>query len=208
MKKWNDDGLYINDIDYTVDIRGCMDKELLIQHLISNYSYNMEKQDTTPDTLDNGGKIILDNTHLVGSHCLTFFSKDNDIKKRKKFYNKFIQSLESRSVRSKIGSHISEWVNNPEERLRTTIGQCLNSGLLRLEITYYTHSLPSFKEIDEDINELKTILKHAPKDIYFFTPIREQYRQYANIVKENLLVIEPNYKIVLYCRSINSITEK
>ena len=112
-----------------------MDKELLIQHLIPTYDYNMEKQDTTPDTLNNGGKIILDNTQFVGAHCLTFFSKDNNILKRQKFYTKFVQSLESRSVRSKIGSHVAEWVNNPEERLNKTIANSLNSGLLRLEIT-------------------------------------------------------------------------
>ena len=34
---------------------------------------------------------------------------------RYKFYNKFIQSIESPSVRGKIGSHIADWLYNPDE---------------------------------------------------------------------------------------------
>ena len=40
---------------------------------------------------------------------------------RVKFYNKFIQSIESGSVRTSIGGHVADFVNNPEHRLKDTI---------------------------------------------------------------------------------------
>ena len=129
-------------------------------------------------------------------------SQDNSIIQRKSFYNKFIQRVESGSVSSKIGSHIAEWVNNPEERLNKTIGKSLDSGLQRLEITYYTSKLPKIEDVEDDINLLKSILKHAPRDTYFYTPIAEQYKQYISCIKENLILIEPNLKILLFCRSL------
>jgi len=39
IKKYNNSGLYINDIDYTTDIKGCMCKEALIDYLVDNHNY-------------------------------------------------------------------------------------------------------------------------------------------------------------------------
>ena len=46
---------------------------------------------------------------------------------RVKFYNnKFIQGIESGSVRTSIGGHVADFVNNPEHRLKDTIKKGFN----------------------------------------------------------------------------------
>ena len=205
LLKFNTNGIYLKDVDFTTDIKGCMDKEILINYLVENQNYTLKKMGVD---LDNDEKIIVDNTKTVGGHCLTFLNKDNGVLKRQKFYNKFVHSIESGSVRSNIGGHIAEWVNNPEHQLQKTIKNSLESGLLRLEITYYKNQLPTLAEVDQDLNKLKETLKYAPKDAFFFCPIAEQYKQYTTILKENLIIIEPNLNYLLFCRSINTTTEK
>ena len=84
----------------------------------------------------------------------------------------------------------------------------MDSGLLRLEITYYTNSIPSIEAVEEDILNLQNILSQAPLSTFFYTPIQEQYKEYATIIKENLIVLDPNLKTLLFCRSFYSKSEK
>ena len=86
---------------------------------------------------NDGDYVIMDNDKLVGKNCLTFIHNTEHGKVRYKFYNKFVQSIESPSVRGKIGSHIADWLYNPDEQLRNSINDSLDTGLLRLEITFY-----------------------------------------------------------------------
>ena len=50
----------------------------------------------------------MDNDKQVGKNCLTFIHNKKCGKIRFKLYNKFIQSIESPSVRGKIGSYIKD----------------------------------------------------------------------------------------------------
>ena len=68
--------------------------------------------------------------------------------------------------------------------------------------------MSTLKEVDQDFNKLKQTLKDAPKDAFFFCPIVVQYKQYTTILKGNLIIIEPNFKIIIFCRGFNSTTEK
>jgi hypothetical protein len=74
---------------------------------------------------------ILDNNKLVGRNCLTFIETTTNGTVRYKFYNKFIQSMESPGVRSVIGNHFMDWCNNPEKELKEAINKSLETGLLR-----------------------------------------------------------------------------
>lgn len=60
----------------------------------------------------------MDNDKLVGKNWITFFHNTEYYRIRYNFYNKFIQSMESTSLRGKIGSHISDWLYNPGEQSR------------------------------------------------------------------------------------------
>ena len=100
-----------------------------MEHLEDKHKYKIQGITTTPDSLEDGDKIIVNNSNFVGRHCLTFLKKDGGITKIIKFYNKFVQSLESGIVRKKIGSDIAGWVKNPEKRFNATIPKCLDAGL-------------------------------------------------------------------------------
>lgn len=80
--------------------------EKVIQTLIINNDYVME------DSNNDGDYIILNNDKLVGKSCLTFNHKTEHCRIRYKFYNKFLQSIESPSVRGKILSYIASRLLN------------------------------------------------------------------------------------------------
>ena len=75
---------------------------------------------------------ILNNNNLVGRNCLTFITSSIYGNVRYKFYNKFVPSIESPSVRGKVGNHFSDWIDNPEQILKESINKCKDAGILRL----------------------------------------------------------------------------
>jgi hypothetical protein len=94
---------------------------------MSNATHTKNTQDDKEESI-----TILDNNKLVGRNCLTFIETTNG-SVRYKFYNKFVQSMESPGV----GNHFMDQCNNPEKELKEAIRKSLESGLLRLEITFY-----------------------------------------------------------------------
>ena len=81
LTKFNACGIYLHDADYTTDIKGCIDKPLLIDYLSKNKNYKLVGDG---GDLENDQKIIVNNTKLVGTHCLTFLNKDGGTIKRQK----------------------------------------------------------------------------------------------------------------------------
>ena len=93
---------------------------------------------------------------------------------RYKFYNKFIQSIESPSVRGKIGSHIADWLYNPDEQLRNSINDSLDTVLLRLEITFYINNNAVSEEyIHNHLNYLTELL---PPELIYYNSINYQWK--------------------------------
>ena len=83
---------------------------------------------------------ILDNDFKISKNCLTFIKHTNNGDIRYKFYNKFIQSLESPSVKDLVGSHMGDYISNPNDKLEKAIMLAKDTGILRLEVTFYRHS--------------------------------------------------------------------
>ena len=200
IKSFNDEGIYINDIDFTQDFAGVINKEEVVRYLIENKDYVMEGYNTT------GDYIIMDNNKLVGKNCLTFLHNTEHGRVRYKFYNKFIQSIESPSVRGKIGSHIADWLYNPDEQLRNSINSSLDTGLLRLEITFYIDNKAVSKEyIHNHLNYLTELL---PPELIYYNSINNQWKAVLNKLKYNLLIIDTDNEIALFSYFINEITGK
>lgn len=202
LLKFRSYGLFLHDIDFTRDYGGSFDKDELINHLIRTRQY---KREGDHGQLDEGDKIILNNTHSVGNNCLTYLEKTFDgYINRPKIYNKFVQTMECKGVRTRTGCHIMDWVDNPEQRLKQTIPQTLNTGFLRTEITFYGR-LPNYKEIKNKLNELAGIL---PDELTYKTPIKEQWKEIAKIIKHNLIIYDEQEKLVLLARWVNKTTGK
>ncbi|KAK8838418.1 hypothetical protein M9Y10_033047 [Tritrichomonas musculus] len=200
IKSFNNEGIYINDIDFTQDFAGVINKTEVMQYLIENKNYVMEGYN------DTGDYIIMDNDKLVGKNCLTFIHNTEHGRVRYKFYNKFVQSIESPSVRGKIGSHIADWLYNPDEQLRNSISNSLDTGLLRLEITFYiNNNVVNEEYIHSHLNYLTELL---PPDLIYYNPINKQWRSILNKLEYNLLVVDLNNKIALFSYFINNVTSK
>ena len=125
-----------------------------MQYLIENKGYVMEGS----NTIEN--YIIMDNDKLVGKNCLTFIHNTKHGVVRYKFNNQFMQSIKNLNVRVKIGSHIADWLYNPDEQLRNTINDGLDKSLLRLKITFYINN-----------NYLTELL---PPELIYYNPTNTQ----------------------------------
>ena len=78
-------------------------------------------------------RTILDNDGEVGRNCLTWMEEVDGMKTRQKIYNKMVQMLESKSVRSDVGSHWKDWVCQKGTRLATARDNARDRGLTRAE---------------------------------------------------------------------------
>ena len=154
----------------------------------------------------SGDYVIMDNDKLVGKNCLTFIHNTENGVVRYKFYNKFIQSIESPSVRGKIGSHIADWLYNPDEQLRNNINNSLDTGLLRLEITFYINN----KAVTEEyiLKHLNYLTELLPPELINYNPINNQWKSVLNKLKYNLLIVDLNNEIALFSYFINDVTGK
>ena len=57
-----------------------------------------------------------------------------------KFYNKFVQSVETPCVRELFGSHIGDYLSNPNDKLKKAITLAEVSGIIKHEKTIYRHN--------------------------------------------------------------------
>ena len=84
----------------------------VIQYIIDNEEYVIEGNN------NDGDYIIIDNDKVIRKNCLKFVLNTDCGRVLYKFYNKFVQSIENLSVRGKIGSHISDWLSNPDKAVK------------------------------------------------------------------------------------------
>ena len=200
----NDNDLFIHDIDITQDFAGTFNKHELIQYLV--------EQDGRFQVA--GSKLglpytIRDDDHKVGSSCIEIMGQDEltEQKIRYKVYNKFIQSLESKGVRTSIGNHVMDWIHNPSPMLGNSIEQSFDYGLLRLEITYYMD--------ERSIMESSTLFEHMdwltnliPPTLIYHQSIPRQWQLYGECIRSNMCVIDLDHKQALVSYAINRLTTK
>ena len=91
---------FINDIHFTQDYSAVIKKEEVITWFLINLGFRMQQ------SYDLATHTILDNDFKISKNCMTFIKHTNNGDIRYKFYNKFVQSLESPSVRDLVGSHL------------------------------------------------------------------------------------------------------
>ena len=115
LKFLSNNNIFINDIDFTQDFSGIIKKEQVITWLLNNRDFRMQ------ESFDLATHTILDNDFKISKNCLAFIKHTNNGDIRYKFYNKFVQSLESPSVKDLVGSHIGDYISNPNDNLKKQI---------------------------------------------------------------------------------------
>ncbi|KAK8837707.1 hypothetical protein M9Y10_036247 [Tritrichomonas musculus] len=204
----NKEGIFIHDIDFTQDFHGVINKESVIHYLLKQPNFRM--QGDFPEEIEDINLqdtcTILSNDCFVGKNCLTFISKSTFGTVRYKFYNKFVQSIESPSVRGKVGNHYSDWIDNPEQILKQSISKCVETGLLRLEITFYIQNCAVTQDyINKHLDYLTNLL---PPNLLYYNSIPNQWKLIQSAIKYNLLILDLDNNLGLYSYSINKCTKK
>ena len=202
IKFFSNNNVFINDIDFTQDFSGLINKEEVIDYLLNDLDFRIQGSN------DFATHTILDNDYKISKNCLTFIKHTNNGDIRYKFYNKFIQSLESPSVRDLVGSHIGDYISNPNINLKNAIEKAKDTGLLRLEITFYRYNTdkPITKEfIYTHMNYLKELL---PNEIIYHNPINNQFNLVCDNIVHNVCIYNSQYDTALRSLFHNSLTGK
>ena len=95
-------GFFLNNVGITIDYAGSFDKYKCINHLTSFEDF---REQGSMQNCDEYPRTVVDNDKEVGMNCLTWMESIDGFKTKQKIYNKMVQMLETKSVRSSVGSH-------------------------------------------------------------------------------------------------------
>ena len=206
-KTLEDNNIFIHDIDFTRDYKGLFNKTELVDHLINNCGFRKE------NTYNDSDTTIIANSNTVSKNCLTFIKTvEGNGTIRYKFYNKFVQSMESPSVRNRVGSHINDWCNNPELELNRAINNSLETGILRLEITFYRYDTdkPLTKEfVTEQMDYLENLVSgERNPEVIYYNSIENQFNNLCDNILYNICLLDIDSKMAFVSLYHNSLTGK
>jgi hypothetical protein len=111
--------------------------------------------------------------------------------------------MESPGVRNCVGNYYADWCDNPEKELKKAIASSLETGILRLEITFYrlgTNALLTKSFIEQEIHYLANLI---PPDLLFYNPIATQWNHLLNNVHYNLCLIDIRKKLAFLTLYLN-----
>ena len=198
---YNGYGFFLKDVDVTMDYAGSFDKYKCIDH-ITNFEDFREQ-----GSMQNGEeypRTVVDNDGEVGKNCLTWMEEIDGLKTRQKIYNKMVQMLETKSVRSNVGSHWKDWVCQNGTRLADARDKAEERGLTRAEVTFYIQD-----EIPDDgfIEEvLERIITYIPKDMVYSTSYADTWKTYCDSFKHSLVVVDRSNDSAIIVYSYNETT--
>jgi len=177
LKGLNNQGIHINNVDFTVDMGFSFDSDKLIEELINNFDFHYD------------GELHLRIIEEDYKNNVSFWLIDEmtDIKIRVKIYNKFVQALESPAVRKQWGSHLLHWINNDNKQLNEAAKQSLNYGYSRLEMNFYMNTLPDEDLINRNFEFIYNIIRQTSDDAIFYNSINNQFTAIMDDVKEKYL---------------------
>ena len=194
--------IFINDIDFTQDFSGVIKKEEVINWLLTNRDFRMQH------SYDLATHTILDNDFKISRNCLSFIKHTNNGDIRYKFYNKFVQSLESASVRDLVGSHLGHYISNPNDKLKKAIMLAKDTGILRLEITFYRHATNEKLTKEFILNHMNYLKELLPSEIIYHNPINNQFNLVCNNIVHNNCIYNSKFNTALISLFQNSLTGK
>jgi len=199
---YNGYGFYLKDVDITLDYCGSFDKYMVIDHLTSFEDF---REQGSAGNGEEYPRTIIDNDFTVGKNCLTWMENVDGITTRQKIYNKMVQMLECKSVRSTVGSHWRDWVCQKGTLLSTARDCAKERGLTRAEVTLYIQDtkIPDDKFID---HVLEKIVKYIPKEIVYSTSYIDTWKSYCDTFKHSLVCIDRTKNIGIIVYSYNQIT--
>ena len=204
LKHYNNQ-IYIKDTDITLDYAGTFNREEIEEHLIEKHGF--KKKGTNYNT--EGKYIIVNDPKAVGNGTLTFnkYDEEGRIKYRFKYYNKPYCQFTSPGVAATTGNHLYDFVDCPDQRLKTTFKNPLarERGITRLEITIYGNFIPTN---DKMVYLLDKLYNFVDVPLFYYVPIRNLWRNITDHIQNNLILINRKARILYIVYYVNLQTRK
>ena len=108
--------------------------------------------------------------------------------------------LETKSVRSSVGSHWKDWVCETNTRL----AEARDKAKDRAKVTFYIQDEIPNDEFIEDV--LERIVKYIPKDMVYSTSYATTCESYCNSFKHSLVRVDRSKDIAIIVYSYNQTT--
>ena len=198
-KEYVQRGLFLKDIDVTMDYAGSFDRDEVIDYMVTNHDFRCQ------GAVEDATKTILDNSHKVGQNCLTYMETINGMSTRSKIYNKMVQMLECKGVHDSIGCHWKDWVSQQDTRLARARDEASPRGLTRAEVTFYCQNEIPSDEIMEAT--LKRIVQYVDTSVVYTTPYACVWNAYCDSLVHSLVVVDRTQDTALIVYSYNELTQ-
>ena len=198
-KEYVQRGLFLKDIDVTMDYAGSFDRDEVIDYMVTNHDFRCQ------GAVEGATKTILDNSDKVGQNCLTYMKTINGMSTRSKIYNKMVQMLECKGVHDSIGCHWKDLVSQQDTRLARARDEASQRGLTRAEITFYCQNVIPNEEIMEAT--LKRIVQYVDASAVYTTPYACVWNAYCDSLVHSLVVVDRTQDTALIVYSYNELTQ-
>lgn len=199
---------FLKDIDVTIDLTGSFNRDELVQELCENHGFRLQGSDK------HQPRTIIDNERYVGKNCLTFIERVDDFVTRAKVYNKMVQMLESKSVRSTVGQHWRSWALQEKTNLAIARDEARKRGLTRAEITFYCleddgprqdrTDIPTDDQIEQALGKL---IGYIPETAVYSTSHVDTWKAYCDTFCHSLIVVDKKQNRAILVYSYNEITK-
>jgi hypothetical protein len=185
--------ILLHDLDISIDCAYISTRDIIKEYITSN---GVEDKD------------IVNDRHSVGDNCLSWRQHDSSSAKiplRIKIYNKFVQMLESRELRSLIGSQLHHLVSNPDKDFQERLNKYRGNGMTRIEITFYNTQLKKESYYTKTMSRVLEFLDNCPT---YKVSFDRQWKQLAKNLTQMAAIYVPKTKTFAYCHWWNSLTKR
>lgn len=185
--------IVLHDLDIAVDCTYISNRQHIQEFL---FSQGLTQED------------IVNDRHSVGDNCISWqWSVPflEDVPLRVKVYNKFVQMLKSRELRSKLGSQLHHLVANPDADFQEQLLKYRSTGMSRVEVTIYGSRLYKEATYAKVMAGVLDYLKPCPT---FKVSFDKQWEALASRITQMAVVYIPETQTFAYCHWWNSLTKR
>ena len=193
-------------IDYTQDFSGTLDRDKLVDHLLS-IGCRMQGDET--EKVQDSLATILDNTKSVGNHVCTLAEEYGGLFVRRKIYNKIVCQFEAGTIQQTFGGHLADYAACPNRHLRKTFEHpdVRARGVSRIEISVYGCCTGDPLEYGRNILA-DTWETMEGKDLFCIQPSANHWENFVKAIDRCCMFVDRPKKVVHFCWYGHSTTRR
>lgn len=197
---YNTSGLFLKDIDVSMNYAGSFDKIEVLEALVNTKGFRLQHADHNDEE-----RTILLNSRDVGRNCLTYMETRDDMTTRCRIYNKMVKILEYKGLQYRIGQHWLDWVHQTSTRLAKARDLARQRGLTHAKVTFSCGSrVPDDAFIEET---LLRVTSYVDASLVYSTPYEATWKAYCDTFQHSLVIIDRHHDTALLVYSVNEVTK-